>query len=37
MFVEDVRHFSHVVSSHPVLPDPEVLAELVLLEEVYFL
>lgn len=34
MFAEDGGHLSHVVSAHLVLPDSEVLAELVLFEEV---
>ena len=34
VFAEDGGHFPHVVPAHLVLPDPEVLAEFVLLEEV---
>ena len=33
IFVQDSRHFPHIVSSHLVLPDSEIFGELVLLEE----
>ena len=32
-----MRHFFHIVSSHSILPDTEILAQFVLLEEIYFL
>jgi hypothetical protein len=34
MFAKDGRHLTHVMSAHLVLPDTEILAQFVLLEEV---
>lgn len=34
MLAENGGHFPHIVSAHFVLPDAEVLAEFVLLEEI---